>query len=186
MHDFDEYLHLALHASRKRETHACLGYLKEALRIEPDNAQAICLLAIQHAEVGLVERAIAGLTRTLALDAGLEIARLQLGLLLLDRERTAEAAEQFVALRASTDRALCTLAAALIAGISGELDAACAKIRGGLAESGSDHGLRPLMQEVLVRLERASQASAAPQAAPAAPQDDRIFMGAYGSAAAKR
>jgi tetratricopeptide (TPR) repeat protein len=161
MHDLEEYLHLALHASRNREPHACLGYLKEALRIAPANAQALYLLAIQHADLGLIDRAIAELTRVLALDPALEVARLQLGLLLLDRARTTEATEQFVALRASADQALCALAAALIASINGEPDAARAKLRAGLAQAAANHGLRPLMQEVLVRFERRTAASAA-------------------------
>jgi tetratricopeptide (TPR) repeat protein len=186
MYDFEEYLHLALHASRNREPRACLGYLKEALRIEPDNAQALYLLAIQHAELGLHDHGIAGLTRVLALDAGLDIARLQLGLLLLDRERLAEAGKQFLTLRASTDQVLSTVASALVAGLSGQLDAACAAMRAGLAQTAENHGLRPLMQEALGRLERAKEASVTSAATSGEPQDNRIFMGAYDPATARR
>jgi DNA-binding CsgD family transcriptional regulator len=53
MYDIDEYLHLALHANAKRDPHACIGYLKDALRVEPQNPRAIYLLAIQHADIGL-------------------------------------------------------------------------------------------------------------------------------------
>jgi tetratricopeptide (TPR) repeat protein len=186
MYDVEEYLHLALHANRNREPHAGLGYLKEALRIEPDNVQALYLLAIQHAELGLRDRGIAGLTQVLALNAGLDVARLQLGLLLLDRQRVAEAAEQLRVLGASTDQAVCTVAAALVAALGGQLDAACAEVRAGLERTDANHGLLPLMQEVLGRLERAKEASAMPAATSAEPQDNRVFMGVYGSAVAKR
>jgi tetratricopeptide (TPR) repeat protein len=185
MYDFEEYLHLAFHASRQ-SPHASLGYLKEALRIKPDNVQALYLLAILHAELGLVDRAIAELTSVLALDAALETARLQLGLLWLDRGRTAEAAEQFLALRASKDQTVCTLGAAMVAAIGGQIDAACAQIRASLAANSTNEALRPLMQEVLARLERAGQPSATPQSPSAEPADKPIFMGAYSPTAAKR
>src|SRR5215510_15548903 len=100
MYDVDEYVHLALHANAKREPHACIGYLKEALRLDPDNTRAIYLLAIQHAEIGLLDRGIAGLTKVLALDPTFDIARVQLGLLMLDRGWAAEAHELFTVARA--------------------------------------------------------------------------------------
>jgi len=83
--DTDEYLHLALHANSVRNHHACMAYLKELLAREPRHAKAIYLLAAQHAELGLHERAIAGMRAALALEPAIEMARLQLGLLLLDR-----------------------------------------------------------------------------------------------------
>ena len=82
--DADEYFHLALHASSVGDHHACMSYLAEVLQQQPANARALYLRAVQHAELGLTERAVSGIKAALAIEPGLEIARLQLGLLLLD------------------------------------------------------------------------------------------------------
>lgn len=83
MFDADEYLHLALHASGTGDHHACMRYLEEVLQREPRSACAIYLLAVQHAELGLTQRAITGIKTALSIDPDLEIARFQLGLLLM-------------------------------------------------------------------------------------------------------
>src|SRR4051794_17266108 len=90
--DADEYFHLALHASSVRDPHACMAYLDEVLRRQPAHARALYLRAVQHAELGLVDRAAQGIRAALAIEPALEIARFHLGLLLLfDRKCTAEA-----------------------------------------------------------------------------------------------
>jgi tetratricopeptide (TPR) repeat protein len=186
MYDVEEYLHLALHASANRNPHASLGYLKEALALEPQNPQGVYLLAILHAELGLIERAIGGLTKALALDPKLEIARLQLGLLLIDRGRTVEAREQFSASRLSADMAMCTFADGMILAIDGQIAAAVGKMKAGLGLHTANAALRPLMQEVLVRLEKMQSAAAKPEARSEPANDGRIFMGAYGTPPAAR
>jgi DNA-binding CsgD family transcriptional regulator len=171
MYDLDEYLHLALHANAKRDPHACIGYLKEALRADRDNAKAVYLLAIQHAEIGLIDRGIAGLTKVLALEPSFEIARLQLGLLMLDRGRKAEARDHFAASMSSADRALRAFAEGMILVVDEQVNAASEKMKSGLEAPTSNTALRALMQDVLTRIERMK--SAAPTG------DERIFMGAY-------
>ena len=179
MYDVEEYLHLALHASANRNPHACIGYLKESLALEPRNPKAVYLLAIQHAEIGLIERGIAGLTQALALDPKLEIARLQLGLLMLDRGRTVEAREQFSMPQASADEALRTFAEGMVLAIDGKLTPASEKMKTGLGMQTANGALRPLMQEVLTRLEKMQSAAGKPETTAA--DEKRIFMGAYGS-----
>jgi hypothetical protein len=88
MLDVEEYFHLALHASSISDPHACMSYLDEVLQLQPANARALYLRAVQHAEVGLTERAVLGIETALSIEPGLEIARLHLGLLrLFDRGR---------------------------------------------------------------------------------------------------
>jgi len=81
MLDADEYLHLAIHATQHQQHHAALEYLNKSLAISPDNAKAIFLLAAEHAELGLFDRAIKGMERALDLDPHLDFARYQLGML---------------------------------------------------------------------------------------------------------
>jgi tetratricopeptide (TPR) repeat protein len=85
--DFEEYLHLAIHASQKDEHHAALEYLHHALVLSPDDARAIFLLAAEHAELGLYNRAIDGMEKCIALDPNIEMAYYQLGLLYLQMGR---------------------------------------------------------------------------------------------------
>lgn len=102
--DADEYFHLALHASTVRDCHACLSYLEEVLRQQPGNARALYLRAVQHAEIGLTERAVSGLKAALEIEPSLEMARFQLGLLLLfNSNRPAEAKEYLIELTNSVD-----------------------------------------------------------------------------------
>ena len=103
MFDVDEYVHLALHASSKGEHHACMAYLKSALEQQPENPTAIFLLALQHAELGLVERAIRGMKTAVSIEPRFDMARFQLGLLLLDRNRRPEARDHFSVLTGSSD-----------------------------------------------------------------------------------
>lgn len=181
MYDVDEYLHLALHASANRNPHASLGYLKEALALEPENHKAVYLLAIQHAELGLIERGIAGLTKALALDPKLEIARLQLGLLMIDRGRAAEAREQFSMSQRSADQALRTFAEGMLLTLDGQIASASEKMKAGLGLQTANVALRPLMQEVLTRLEKMNEAAGASQQRSVPANDNRLQMGAYGA-----
>src|SRR5262245_1825120 len=103
--DADEYFHLALHASSMSDPHACISYLEEVLQKQPGNARALYLRAIQHAELGLTQRAMSGIREALAIEPALDIARFHLGLLLLfDRERENEARQYLLGLVAGADQ----------------------------------------------------------------------------------
>src|ERR1041384_6429575 len=95
--DTEEYFHLALHASSVSDPHACIGYLDEVLERQPGNSRAIYLRAVQHAELGLTQRAVTGIQAALALDPSRDLALFLLGLLLLlARARPPEAGHGFV------------------------------------------------------------------------------------------
>lgn len=149
MLDSDEYFHLALHAGSVGQHHACMTYLKELLQQEPKNAAAIYLLAVQHAELGLIERAVRGMKAALAIDPTLEMARFQLGLLLLDRNRRAEARENFVALGGSSDTSLRTLCEAMIALADGHSRLARELLAAGLSQESADSSWASLMRRML-------------------------------------
>jgi len=194
MFDADEYLHLALHASSMGNPHACMIYLKEALQLQPGNATAIYLLAVQHAELGLAARAIAGMKTALALEPRLEIARFQLGLLLLDANSIAEAKTQFAALDRSADAALRLYAEAMSELGDGQWRTAREKLELGLAQPSSNPALSALMRRWLEKLAqgqpgkaaaadaagRAPAETAALQNSDALPREDSLaFLGAY-------
>jgi tetratricopeptide (TPR) repeat protein len=153
MLDAEEYFHLALHASSMGDHHACMTYLEEVLQRQPRNARAIYLLALQHAELGLTQRAAAGIKTALLIEPDLELARFQLGLLLLfDSNQPVEARGYLDRLRTCQNRALRAYAEAMIAICDNELTLARQKLAVGLSESSPDSPLAMLMRRVFERL----------------------------------
>jgi tetratricopeptide (TPR) repeat protein len=152
MLDAEENLQLALHASSAREHHACIAYLREALQQEPRNGKALYLLAVQHAELGLLDRAIDGMHAALAFEPSLEVARFQLGLLLLDRRRPAEAKQQFAKLDQSSDAALRMCCEALIALADNAVLVAQEKLAVALSLKSANSALHALIQRLLEKL----------------------------------
>lgn len=115
MLDAAECLHRTLNAGCAGNRRGCLYYLNEVLRRRPQDARALYLLAALHAELGLIELAIGEIDHVLALEPDLEIARLHLGLILVDRGRLEEARQCFTHVIDSADPALRGGAAALLA-----------------------------------------------------------------------
>jgi tetratricopeptide (TPR) repeat protein len=153
MLDAQEYFHLALHASSMGDHHACMTYLEEVLQREPRNARAIYLRAVQHAELGLTQRAVAGIKAALLIEPDLDLARFQLGLLLLfDINQPAEAKDCLLRLCRSQDRALRAYSEAMIALVDNEPILARQKLAIGLSESSPDSQLPMLMRKLFERL----------------------------------
>lgn len=175
MLDIEERFHLALHAGSVGQHHACLTYLKEILQQEPRHAPAIYLLAVQHAELGLAERAIHGMKAALAIEPTIAIARFQLGLLLLDINRRAEAKESFAALSGSPDSALRMFCEAMMALADDDPGVARERLAAGLSEPSSNPALSAVMRRVLDGLLNKEGAAVGAPAADA----DQVFLGAY-------
>jgi tetratricopeptide (TPR) repeat protein len=173
MFEVDEYIHLAAHAASVHNHHACMSYLKEALSKQPDNPSALVLLAAQYCELGLLQRAIDGFTKALSLEPRLELARLQVGMLLLDRKRRDEAKGHFARLSGSADATLRAFADALSSAADGHAVAAREKINLALAAKAVNTALAPWMKRVADELKRQVQPIEGPDAA------DKIFLGAY-------
>jgi tetratricopeptide (TPR) repeat protein len=171
MFDTEEYFHLALHASSVGDHHACMSYLEEVLQQEPRNARAIYLLAVQHAEIGLSERAIGGIKAALSIEPGMEIARFQLGLLLLfDKRRPAEAKEYLTRLNSSADRALRAYSEAMIAIADNDSALAKEKLALGLSTSTGSPALSSLMRRLFDGMSSDGAMGAPGKGSPAAEQ----------------
>jgi len=85
--DADELKYLAIQASRKSETEHALMYLKHAIRKQPADGELLYLLAAEHAQLGMYDRATEEMTAALNLNPDIHTARLQLGLLHLTEGR---------------------------------------------------------------------------------------------------
>jgi len=153
MLDAEEYFHLALHASGSGDHHACMTYIEEVLQREPQHARAIYLLAVQHAELGLTQRAIAGIKAALAIEPDLEIARFQLGLLLMfDKSEPQEAKTYLERLGSSQNLTLRAYSQAMIAIADNDPALARQKLAIGLSESSPESPLSTLMRRLFDRM----------------------------------
>jgi tetratricopeptide (TPR) repeat protein len=81
--DQAELLQLALNASRAGDSATAIGYLKEAVSRPDAGGIAHYLLGAEYAQIGMYQRAAGEMEAALALEPGLSMARLQLGLLWL-------------------------------------------------------------------------------------------------------
>lgn len=174
MLDATEYLHLAIHASQDGNHHAALNYLNTALEQQPDNAAVRYFLAAEHAELGLMDRAHAGMTQALELDPRMDIARFQLGLLNLQLQKVEEARAAFDQLQShAQDPGLKWFATAYLDLLNEQPEGAIDKLTRGLAEC-VNPALKADMTRVLASLTNTT--------VPA--KDDTItkpsvFLGAY-------
>jgi tetratricopeptide (TPR) repeat protein len=98
--DHPELLHLAVEASARNEHGTAIGYLKQALDLQPgsalsstDYANFAYFLGAEYAQIGMMERAAEQLRSALALNPALHAARFQLGLLLLTEAQVPQALE---------------------------------------------------------------------------------------------
>ncbi len=81
--DSQELKFLAIEASRGRQAERALGYLKQAIGQAPLDGELHYLMAAEHAQMGMYDRAAEEMEHALRLAPGLHAARLQLGLLYL-------------------------------------------------------------------------------------------------------
>jgi tetratricopeptide (TPR) repeat protein len=80
--DPKELLHLALHASSHDRHDDAINYLKQALKVDNNNAFVNFLLAAEYAQIAFYDRALEYFDKTTTLAPELYVARLQYGLLL--------------------------------------------------------------------------------------------------------
>lgn len=81
--DNDELLRLAINTINQDNHPESVILLKTLLERDPDHVFAIYLLAAEHAQIGMMDRAEEGFARTVALSPDFNIARFQLGQLYL-------------------------------------------------------------------------------------------------------
>lgn len=164
--DADELLHLAILDTQAGRHDAAIAKLKNAAEQAPGNGKIHYLLAAEHAEIGLYDRAIEGMKRAVQLDTGLDTAHLQLGLLYFTQGRAQEAEAAWAKLdKLGPDdslhlfkTALLTLHAGDTAGCIRLLERAAANVRGNPALAND-------IQRMLANLRR----QADPKAAAATP-----------------
>lgn len=79
--DADELMHLAMQASQNGKPEQSITFLKQAITLEPKNEKLLYLLAAEHAQIGLYDRAKEEMAAALELNPNFSAIRFQLGLL---------------------------------------------------------------------------------------------------------
>ncbi len=151
--DADELLHLAIIASRQDAHGEAIEYLKRTIELEPDHAKAYYLLAAEHAQIEMYDRAALEMEQALEFDPSLHIARFQLGLLHLTSGRTAEASRSWQALDLlGEEHCLFQFKRGLELMATDQFDACRAHLSRGLALNLDNAALNTDMQRVLDKL----------------------------------
>lgn len=171
--DAEELLHLAVLDSQAGRHDVAIAKLKLAAEQAPNNAKVHYLLAAEHAEIGLFDRAIEGMKKAVALGGAPDTVHLQLGLLYFTQGRVKDAAAAWAQLdRLGPDDALYLFKSALLKVDAGDpagavplLERAAQNVRGNAA-------LAKDIGRVLGNIRSAAAAAPAattPAAAPAKP-----------------
>lgn len=130
--DNDELLRLSLAAMAEGRDADSMVTLKTMLDRDPGNARARYLLAAQHAQLGMLDRAEEGFRSAIGGEDVPATARLQLGQLLLLKGAKDEAREVLAALAGKTD-ALAAYSRALMAAANEDVPTVLAELEAGFA-----------------------------------------------------
>jgi tetratricopeptide (TPR) repeat protein len=183
--DNEELLRLALDAINNGRDADSLVMLKILLERDPQHVYAQYLLAAQHAQLGMFERAEAGFRAAVAAAPDLAIARFQLGQLLV-MKGTIEEATQMLAPLADRGDALAAYARALVAAANEDAPTAVRELDQGLALPQEIPALAGDMQRLRDRLSLQGADTAAVQATEAALTEanpisaNPMFLASYG------
>ena len=175
--DPQELKFLAIQASRDNHADQALSYLKQAIRHAPTDGELHYLLAAEHAQLGMYDRAAEGMERALTLAPGMHTARLQLGLLYLT-QANAEASTRILAPLAEQEgrNHFGLFALGLLHLMHDRFPACRAALMEGIALNDQNAALNGDMQKILDAL---PPPGLEPDQAPAASTDSNIWLSAY-------
>lgn len=174
--DNDELLRLSLAAMGDGRDAESISLLKTLLERVPDQAYGQYLLAAQHAQMGLLDRAEDGFRAAMVAAPDLVMARFQLGQLLLVQSRTEEAKQVLSPIAAApSGLAIGAYARALTSAADEDVASTVAELEAGLACPQDIPAMADDMRRLLARLtgRETEQASAATSVAP-------MFLSGYG------
>jgi tetratricopeptide (TPR) repeat protein len=180
--DTEELLHLSLDAINNDRHPEAISLLKTLLEREPNHVFGTYLLAAEHAQIGMMDRAEAGFRRTVELAPDFAMGRFQLGQLYLTQARSAEAKAVLAPLASlPVDQALAGYTKGLIAAADEDVAGAIAHIQAGLGCAQEIPALEADMRRVVANLQALQGQGGAAQAAPApGPAATPLFLSNYG------
>jgi Flp pilus assembly protein TadD len=181
--DNEELLRIALDAINQDHHADAVAMLKTMLEREPSHVFGTYLLAAEHAQLGLMDRAEEGFERTVQLAPDFPMARFQLGQIYLVKG-DAEAAKRVLSplSQLPANLALSSYARGLVAAANEDIAGAMNELRTGLAFEQEIPALADDMRRVLANLQAIGQSESIgriePVPAPAAATP--MFLSNYG------
>jgi tetratricopeptide (TPR) repeat protein len=176
--DNEELLRVALDTINQDRHADAVSMLKTLLEREPTHVFATYLLAAEHAQLGMMDRAEDGFRRTVALAPDFPMARFQLGQALLVRGVGIEAREVLAPLaNLPGNVALSCYARGLIAAANEDAAEAIAQLEAGLAYEQDIPALAQDMQRVVGNLRALAPAN---ELAASTPVAAPMFLSNYG------
>jgi len=177
--DHEELVHLALEASSQQRHGEAIEYLKQSIA-KSKNFKALYLLAAEHAQIGLTERAIEEFRQALEIEPGMAAARFQLGLLFLCNARVQEALDAWRPLeKAAGADPYAVFAGALTKLAHDEFAAAAEGLRRGMEINRVNPALNTDMKRVLERIEAHMAGGEPPQQPASGAQPGQFLLSAY-------
>lgn len=173
--DNDELLRIALGAINSDHDAEALVMLKTLLERDPSHVFGTYLMAAQHAQLGMLDRAEAGFRAVMQVAPDFPMARFQLGQLLLVAGAGGEA-RQVLGPLAAGDGAVGAFARALSASAQDDLTTALAELEAGLALPQDIPALELDMRNLLARFQR----SALEVPSAGASSSSALFLSNYG------
>jgi tetratricopeptide (TPR) repeat protein len=145
-----ELLKLAIDATYRQDGGMALAYLKEATSRTDSTAAAHFLLGSQYAQIQIPDAAVSEMEAAIAMDPGLNIARFQLGLLLLSFGNTGRATDVLTPLAAvGRQDALAHFAQGLLHLIRDDLPETVRQLSEGIKLNSENAALNKDMQRIL-------------------------------------
>lgn len=175
--DNEELLRLSLAAMNGARDADAVVMLKTLVERTPDHAYGQYLLAAQHAQMGLMDRAESGFRAAVQLAPEFPMARFQLGQLLLLKDERQEARETLAPLQSADDSALSAYASALIALGDEQLALAAEHLEAGLTKPQPIPALAEDMRKLRTSLDARMEQGSEPADAPAGAS---LFLSNYG------
>ena len=149
----EELMHVALHANSAGRTQETMEALKLILSRDADNAKALYMLGAVHAEIGMMDDAVAEMARAVELEPELVTAHFQLGLLHFMQERYEEAARAWAPLDASPpDDAFYLFKTGLLLLAAGEYASSIETLESGIARNEFNEALNDDIRGIVDRI----------------------------------
>lgn len=182
--DNDEMLRAALDAINQSRNAEAMSLLKTLVHRDPGNVFGHYLLAAEHMQLGLVDRAEEGFQRVVGLAPDFPMARFQLGQLYLVKGEPALATSVLAPLASlPAGTALSSYAKGLMAAAADDAAGAIDGLRAGLACEQDVPALASDMQRLLADLESSVAGAMVPDAGLGAPNAAPLYLSGYGKPA---
>jgi len=177
--DAQEFLYLAIESSNNKNSEDTLNYLKSALEIAPELAEARLLLGATYADLGMHERAEGQIKTAIKYDNNLSVAHFQLGLLYITNNRLDDAVASWSALDSlDEDNPYYLFKVGLLALANDNLETCLSYLERGIEHNLANAPLNINMQNIIESVKK-NQRTSSPSSTDNKTQSQPVNLSAY-------